>query len=66
MASARRETKDALGPTPPSELAPTDEVQLARGTVDRTPFAMINRVALVIGAVVLLVLVLVVAAHLIA
>jgi len=66
MTTARHERSEAPESTPPSELPPTDEVQIARGTVDQTPFAMINWVAIVVGGVVLLVLVLVVAAYLIA
>ena len=63
---ARHETDEAQGATPPAERPATDEVVLARGKVEQTPFSMINWVAVVIGAVVARVLVLFVAAYLIA
>src|SRR5262245_41488999 len=50
----------------PAEQPPTDEVAVARGRVEQTPFSMINWVGIVIGAVVVLALVVVVAAYLIA
>jgi hypothetical protein len=52
--------------TPPAELPRTSEEELARGRVEQTPFSMINRVALVIGAVVALALVIVVIAYVVA
>ena len=51
---------------PPAERAPGSEQELARGRVEQTPFSMINWVAVVIGAVVLLVLVLAVVAYVVA
>jgi hypothetical protein len=63
---ARHDTDKAPGATPPAERPPTDEVVLARGKVEQTPFSMISWVAIVIGTVVVLVLVVVVAAYLIA
>jgi hypothetical protein len=52
--------------TPPAEHLPTDKVEVARGRLEQTPFAMIGWVAFVIAAVVVLALILVVAAYLIA
>ena len=66
MTPAWHETDEVPETTPPAERPLTDEVVLARGKVEQTPFSMINRVAVVIGAVVVLVLVVVVAAYLIA
>jgi hypothetical protein len=63
---ARYETDEAAGVTPPAERPPTDEVEVARGRLEQTPFAMIGWVAFVIAAVVVLALILVVAAYLIA
>jgi len=59
-------TDDVPGATPPAERPPTDEVALVRGRVEQTPVTLINWVALLIGAVVVLALVVVVAAYLIA
>ena len=58
-------TDDVPGATP-AERPPTDEVALVRGRVEQTPVTLINWVALVIGAVVVLALLVVVAAYLIA
>ena len=68
MSPARHEheTDEHPGVAPPAERRPTDEVELARGTVEQTPVSMINWVAVVIGAVVVLALVVVVAAYLVA
>jgi len=63
---ARHDTDHAPDATPPAERPPTDEVAVARGTVEQTPLTLINWVAVVIGAVVVLALILVVAAYLIA
>ena len=65
MTPARHDTDHAPDATPPAERPPTDEVALARGKVEQTPVTLINWVAVVIGAVVVLALVVVVAAYLI-
>lgn len=51
---------------PPAELPRTGEEELARGRVEQTPVSMINWVAVVIGAVVVVALVLVVVAYVVA
>ena len=51
---------------PRAERPRGSEEELARGRVEQTPVTMINRVAVVIGAFVLVVLVIVVVAYVIA
>jgi hypothetical protein len=51
---------------PPAERPRGSEEELARGRVEQTPVSMISWVAVVIGAVVALVLVIVVIAYVIA
>lgn len=66
MAKSLDDQRAGEDSVPPAERPRGSEEELARGRVEQTPLSVINWVAVVIGAVVVLVLAIVVVAYVVA